>query len=102
MSAQPPAVTTTVTVTTDTAPAPERPVQWYRSQKFKAYVGSWLTLVFGWLMQCLSSNTWEWKALAITTLGMCGLVVKDWMQADVIAPVGAMNRNNVLPGASKP
>ncbi|MFA6031114.1 MAG: hypothetical protein WC969_14760 [Elusimicrobiota bacterium] len=101
MSAQPPATTTTVTVTTDAAPASAPPVQWYRSQKFKAYVGSWLTLDIGWLGQCLSSNTWEWKALAISSLLIAGLVVKDWMQADVIAPLGAMNRNNVTPGAPK-
>jgi hypothetical protein len=100
MSAQAPASTTTVTVTTET-PGAIVPVKWYRSQKFKAYVGSWLTLVFGWLMQCLSSNTLEWKALAVTTLGMAGLVVKDWMQADVIAPFGVMNKNNVSAGSVK-
>ena len=85
-----------------TVPVAAPPMRWYKSQKFKAYVGSWLTLVFGWLMQCLSSNTWEWKALAITTLGMAGLIVKDWMATDVIAPLAVMNRNNVLPAGQRP
>lgn len=73
------------------------PVAWYNSQKFKAYVGSWLVLVIGWMTQCLSSGAWEWKALAVSTLGMVSLVVNDWRRAEIIAPIARMNANNVQP-----
>ena len=83
MSAQPP------------VPAPPGPpVHWYQSQKFKAYVGSWLSLVLGWALQCMSNNVWEWKALAASTLGLLVLVVNDWRGPHVIAPIPMLNRGN--------
>jgi len=100
MSANPPDPTPIpVTIIPPVGPVP---VAWYNSQKFKAYVGSWLVLVIGWMTQCLSSNAWEWKALAVSSLGMVSLVVNDWRRAEIIAPIDALNRKNFPPWSPTP
>lgn len=85
----------------DPACPPSAPVPWYRSLKFKAYVGGWLTLVFGWFVDNVSTHQfdihqWTWIALTVSTVTLCGAIVKDWMNPGVDAPFDVMNKSNFV------
>lgn len=74
------------------SPGPPPPVQWYRSQRFIALVQSSVLFVLGWLIQALSTDSWEWKPIAIALLGNIVLQLKDWWNPNVIGPAAFMNR----------
>ena len=81
------------------APPPPGGVPWASSLKFKAYLGSWFLLVVGWLTENLTTHqldfkTWTWIAFAVSTLTLCGAVVRDWMNPSVAAPFSYMNQSN--------
>ena len=95
---QPPTTTTVATVTTTTTPA-EAPVPWFRSLKFRAYLGGWLTLVIGWLIENLTTHAftagaWTWIAISVSTLLTIRSIIADWMNPAVVAPFAVTNRNN--------
>ncbi len=94
----PPTTTTVATVTTTTTPA-EATVPWFRSLKFRAYLGGWLTLVIGWAIENLTQHqfaisTWTWIAFTISTLLTIRSIVADWMSPNVTAPFAVMNKGN--------
>jgi hypothetical protein len=96
-----PTVTTeTATTTTTTITPSSAAVPWMASLKFRAYVGGWLTLVIGWLVENLATaqfhaGKWTWIALGTSTLLTVRAVVADWMNPAVVAPFAAMNKDNV-------
>lgn len=101
----PPTTTTTVEVTTTTSPS-QTAVRWYDSMKFRAYAGSWFTLVIGWAIENITTHQWDfgtytWIALTVSTLLLVKSVVADWMSPTVVAPFAAMNKNNVPDGTGK-
>lgn len=98
----PPTTTTVATVTTTTTPA-EGVVPWYNSLKFRAYLGGWLTLVIGWLVENLTTHqfaagAWTWIAISVSTLLTIRSIVSDWASPNVSAPFAILNKNNVIKG----
>ena len=73
------------------------PVPWYDSQKFKAYALSLGMLVLGWLSQCLATNVYEWRALAIAAIGIGTLMLRDWASPAVVSPLPFQNTTNLPP-----
>ncbi len=76
------------------------PVPWYQSLKFRSYVGGWLSLIIGWLIENISTHrfdfeVWTWIAVTISSLTMLGAAVKDWANPNVIAPFAFLNTKNV-------
>ena len=97
--AAPPTTTTVATVTTTTTPA-QAAVPWFKSMKFRAYVGGWFSLVLGWAVENLSSHSWDfhsytWIAISVTTLLTIKSIIADWMNPNVDAPFGILNKGNV-------
>ena len=71
-----------------------QPIHWLQSQRFIALCQSSAYLIVAWLIMALSSNTWDWKLLAVTVLGNVLLAINDWKNPNVQAPFAILNRNN--------
>lgn len=80
------------------------PVHWYQSQRFTALWQSAALLALGFLVYAFQTNDWNsWREmLVIPLLSNAILILREWFKPDVIAPVSALNRNNVAPGDPKP
>ena len=89
----------------DTTTPTQGPVAWVASRAFRAYFGSWLLMLTGWLTENLSTHafafkTWTWISFTVSTLAICAAVVRDWMSPTVVAPFAALNKNNTTPPSS--
>ena len=77
------------------AAPPVAPVPWYQGQRFIALCQSSALLVLVWLIQSLTSNTWEWRGIAVAVLGNVLLQLKDWWNPNIVGPFDFTNKNNV-------
>ena len=75
-------------------PAPQA-IPWYKSQRFIALCQTTALTALGWLLAALTSNDWQWRGVAIAIGSNILLVLKDWWSPNVVAPIAALNRNNV-------
>ena len=79
------------------------PVKWYESQKFTALWHQWVIMAAIWLTYSLETNTYNWRTgLLIPLISSFVTLFNDWRAPSVIAPIGAMNANNVQPWKPTP
>jgi hypothetical protein len=81
------------TITPPIPPAPQG-VKWYKSQRVIALAQATTLLVLVWVGQGLTTHVWDLYSLGAVVVSNAIVILKDWWNPNIVAPLAMFNRSN--------